>query len=539
MPGRPPSRLEGLCNRYVAELFDFSPGDARASGDHSYDGRMGPVGAAATAHRVGQLDDLAAELGTVSAQGVEERVDEITLRHRLALERFRLVELEAGRRNPLWSIFRGADPQPYCTHDYAPAAVRAEGLARQLGQLPGWLDAALDELGDSLDAGPRRVAIGVARGLAGFYADDIDTALPLPDHPELRALLQARAAAGARACTRFAETVEARRAHSSEALGEDRFLAMLEAQEGVTESLAGLRATADAELAHLRAQFEELGHSIAGAGGVAEALATMETDHPTATSLIDDAAASLERLRRFWRDTDALSIPDARCRVIASPPYLRFVTAALDPAGTLADPDVESNYIVTPVDESMSEKQADEWLRSFNRWSLENIAVHEVYPGHFVHFVHARQQRSLMRRVGFVSGFGEGWAHYTEQLAIEQGLASGRPLLHLAQLHDALLRACRFRATLMLHTEGASVDDATALFVASAGMAEFPARREAERGTYDPMYLAYTYGKLQILEWRAELQRRPDFSLRSFHETMVGSGFPPLAAVHELVLNPQ
>jgi len=217
---------------------------------------------------------------------------------------------------------------------------------------------------------------------------------------------------------------------------------------------------------------------------------------------------------------------------------MRFVTAALDPAGTLADPEVESNYIVTPVDDSMSKQQADEWLRSFNRWSLENIAVHEVYPGHFVHFVHARTQRSLMRRVGFVSGFGEGWAHYAEQLAIEQGLADGRPLLHLAQLQDALLRACRFRATLMLHTEGASVDDATALFVENAGMAGFPARREAERGTYDPMYLAYTYGKLQILEWRAELQRRPGFRLRWFHETMLRSGFPPLAAVRELVLNP-
>jgi hypothetical protein len=537
MPGSPLSRLEELGDRYVAELFDFSPGDARAAGDHSYDGRLGPVGAAATAHRVRQLDDLAAELDSVTARGVEERADQITLRQRLALEHFRLVELDEGRRNALSAIFRGADPQPYCTHDYAPVEVRAEGLARQLDQLPSWLDAALDELGDSLDAGPRRVAIGVARGLAGFYAKDIDDALPLPGHPDLRARLRTRAAAAALACAGFAESIEARQTHPDAALGEQRFLAMLDAQEGVSESLAGLRAMADAELAHLRARFEEVAHGIAGAGGVMAALATMEADHPTAGSLIDDAAASLEQLRQFWRDTNALSIPDTRCRVIASPPYLRFVTAALDPAGTLADAEVESNYMVTPVDDSMSEQQAEEWLRSFNRWSLENIAVHEVYPGHFVHFVHARRQRSKLRRVGFVSGFGEGWAHYTEQLAIEQGLANGRPLLHLAQIHDALLRACRFRATLMLHTEGASVDDATRLFVASAGMAEFPARREAERGTYDPMYLAYTYGKLQILEWRAELQTRQGFSLRSFHETMLGSGFPPLAAVRELVLN--
>jgi hypothetical protein len=538
MPGPPLSRLEALADRYVAELFDFSPGEARASGDHSYDGRVGPVGAEATARRIIQLDELAGELATVTARGVEERADEITLRQRLALERFRLVELDSGRRNPLWAIFRGADPQPYCTHDYAPAPVRAEGLARQLAQLPDWLDAALDELGESLDPGPRRIAVAVARGLAGFYSDDVLAALPLPDHPDLRAELQARATPAAKACARFAEAVEARQTHSAAALGGERFLGMLQAQEGVTESVAGLRAIADAELAQLRGRFEEVAHGIAPAGGIAQALAEMQSDHPAAGSLIDEAAGSLDRLRHFWRDRDTLTVPDADCRVTPSPPYMRFVTAALDPAGTLADPAVESNYIVTPVDDSMSKQQADEWLRSFNRWSLENIAVHEVYPGHFVHFVHARTQRSLMRRVGFVSGFGEGWAHYAEQLAIEQGLADGRPLLHLAQLQDALLRACRFRATLMLHTEGASVDDATALFVENAGMAGFPARREAERGTYDPMYLAYTYGKLKILEWRAELQSRPGFRLRWFHETMLRSGFPPLAAVRELVLNP-
>jgi hypothetical protein len=527
-----------LSNRYVAELFDFNPAEARANGDHTHDGRLGPIGADATARRVRQLDDLATALDSVTTRDVEERADAITLRHRIALERFRFVELEVSRRNPLTAIFRGADPQPYCTHAYAPVPVRAEGLARQLTQLPGWLDAALDELGEALDAGPRRLAIGVARALAGFYANDINDALPLPDHPDLRATLGASGAAAAAACTRFADAIEGRGAHSSGALGERRFLAMLNAQEGVTEDIAGLRAMADAELEQLRAEFDDVAHKIAPEAEVAESVSMMEADHPSAESLIDEAASSLERLRQFWRDRDVVTVSDAECRVTPSPPYLRFVTAAFDPAGTLAEPDVASNYIVTPVDASMTETQAEEWLRSFNRWTLENVAVHEVYPGHFVHWIHARIQRSLLRRVGFVAGFGEGWAHYTEHLAIEQGLAQDRPLLHLAQLQDALLRACRFRATLMLHTEGASVDDATAVFVENARMTPFPARREAERGTYDPMYLAYTYGKLQILDWRAKLQRRPGFSLRAFHDTMLGSGFPPLAAVRELVLNP-
>ncbi|MGH7722566.1 MAG: DUF885 domain-containing protein [Candidatus Dormibacteria bacterium] len=539
MPAAAPlTKLNSLGDRYVAELFDFNPGEARASGEHSYDGRLGPVGAGATARRVEQLDELAAELATVTSRHVEERADEITLRQRLALERFHLVELDAARRNPLAALFRGADPQPYCTHGYAPVPARAEGLIRQLAQLPEWLDAALDELGDSLDSGPRQIAIAAARGLAFFYSEGVDSALPLPEHSDLRAALHARAATAAQACTRYADTIESRHAHPDAALGEARFLALLNAQEGVSESLAGLRAIADAEMSRLRDQFEKVSRTVSPDGGIARAVATMEDDHPSAGSLIDEAAAGLERLAQFWSDSNALTVPGGHCGVTASPPHLRHVTAALDPAGTLASPEVESNYIVTPVDASMNQQQAEQWLRSLNRWTLENIAVHEVYPGHFVHFAHARGQRSRLRKVGFVSGFGEGWAHYTEQLAIEQGMADDRPLLHLAQLQDALLRACRFRATLMIHTEGRSVDDATAMFVKNASMPEYPAHREAERATYDPMYLAYTYGKLQILEWRAELQRRPGFSLRRFHDTLLGSGFPPLAAVRELALSP-
>ncbi len=534
-PGR---RLTALGERYVAEAFDHSPGDARAEGDHAYDGRLGPVGAGATARRVAQLDALAAELEVITPVSTEARVDAITLRHRLASERFELVELDASRRNPLTVLFRGASPQPYCTHDYAPVPDRAEGLARHLEQLPAWLDAAIEQLAEGLDEGPRAIAIEVADRLAGFFAEDLDTALPLPDHPELRARLHAAASGAAAACRHFGTVIEGRGGRPTPPLGEERFLAMLHAQEGVTETIEHLRSMADAEIAGLRAVFEEVAGRIAPGRGVAAAVAMMEDDHPTADPLIEVAAGSLAGLRAFWIDAGAVTIPDMQCRVQASPPYQRFSTAMFDAAGSLAPPEVESNYIVTPVDSSMTQRQATEWLRSLNRSLLENVGVHEVYPGHFVHCEHARRQRSLLRRVGWVAGFGEGWAHYTEQLAIEHGLAEGRPLLHLAQLQDALLRACRFRATLMLHVEGRSVKDATALFIDNTGAAEFPSRREAERGTYDPMYLAYTYGKLQILDWRAQLQMRPQYSEKGFHDTMIGSGMPPLAAVRELVLSP-
>lgn len=532
----PPSQLAALGERYLRELFEHSPADARSEGDHRFDGRLGPVGAGVTARRVAELDALAGDVETVNATTVEERADLVTLRHRIALERFHLAELRSDQRNPLSILFRGADPQPYCAHDYAPVADRAAGLAAHLEGLPDWLAAATDDLDIELDEGPRAIAVDVSRRLRGFFSDDLATALPLPDDARLERRLAEAGSAAAAACGRFADTLEARAGATSTPLGEDKLLAMLHAQEGVTEDLASLRRIAEDALTALRGEFEEVAGVIVPGGDVGEALRRMEDDHPTAEQLIPEAASSLERVREFWRERAVITIPDERCQVEPAPPYQRWASAMFDPAGAFAAPGIASTYIVTPVDDTMTATEAEEWLRSFNRWLLENVGVHEVYPGHFVHFLHGRAQANPVRRTGFVAGFGEGWAHYTEQLAVEQGLADGRPLLHLAQLQDALLRACRFRSALMLHTEGAAVADATALFMRWAGVPEFTARREAERGTYDPMYLAYTYGKLQILAWRAELERRGGFDMRRFHDTLVGSGFPPLAAVRELAL---
>jgi uncharacterized protein (DUF885 family) len=228
--------------------------------------------------------------------------------------------------------------------------------------------------------------------------------------------------------------------------------------------------------------------------------------------------------------------PELMCEVRPTPAFRRWSSASYEPPGALDAVGLGHYYFVTTVQPDWDARQAEEWLRYLNYPSLENVSVHEAFPGHFVHFVNGYASRSLVRRVFSPAGFVEGWAHYTEQLAIEQGLAEGRPLLHLAQLQDALLRACRFRAAVGLHCEGMSVDEATRLFEQRAYMQHLPAEREALRGTHDPLYLVYTYGKLEILRWREELQHRGTYDARRFHDTLTGAGFPPLAVARDLVL---
>src|SRR5205807_5333594 len=190
-------------------------------------------------------------------------------------------------------------------------------------------------------------------------------------------------------------------------------------------------------------------------------------------------------------------------------------------------PGLPHYYFITPVDPSWPPDKAEQWLRHLNHSTLENISVHEVYPGHFVHAVHALNRPGLVRRASWFPSFGEGWADYAEQLAIDHGLAEGRPALELAAVQDALLRACRFRASVGIHAEGMQLTEATRLFVERAHVPELAAEREAARGTYDPMYLVYTYGKLEIQHWRNQLSRRPTWNERRFHDTMPDAGFAP------------
>lgn len=527
--------LAALLRETIDRQFAANPGLARSCGAHAWDGVLPPVGRDEIGRRVAELDGLALRLDAVDPGPLppEERADLATARQQLADERFHLAVLRDPETDPRWAPSVGADVWSYASRRYAPAADRAEAVCRHLEQLPEWLAAAGDLLEPEVARGPREVALDIARGYATYYRRDLPgdfAGIPA----DLGARLGSAVEAGAAACERHASLLEARAAKADPALGAETFAAMLEAQEGVRETAPALRRRVDAELERLGGRAAEVAGQL-GAGGVGEAFKSLEAERTTADQLIPTAAGMLDRLRDFWLERDVVTIPtEIGCTVTPSPAFYSFITAAYENPGALDPPGLPHFYFVTPVDTAWSPEQQRQWLSHLNLPSLENISVHEVFPGHFVHCVAALAQPSLVRKVAFGYAFGEGWAHYAELLAIEQGLAATRPAIELAMLQDALLRACRFSATVGMHTEGMSLADATRLFEERAHVPRLAAEREALRGTYDPMYLLYTYGKLEILRWREELGRRPGFDLKRFHDGLIGTGLTPLGVVRDL-----
>jgi len=272
----------------------------------------------------------------------------------------------------------------------------------------------------------------------------------------------------------------------------------------------------------------------------------IQKDHPTAQNLISDTAKDLEMIRKFLVDHRIISIPSSvRAQVAETPQFLRATSfASMDTPGPFETKATEAYYYVTPVEPDWPEKQKEEWLTAFNYYTTDIVSVHEAYPGHYVQFLHLNASPATKLEKVFGSyAFIEGWAHYSEQMMVDEGFgADGGKLkaakYRLAQTDEALLRLCRLCVSIKMHCQGMTVDDATKFFQENCYYEQKPARQEAIRGAFDPEYLYYTIGKLEILKLRADYSKKEgsNYSLRKFHDEMLKHGMPPIKLLREVML---
>jgi uncharacterized protein (DUF885 family) len=266
----------------------------------------------------------------------------------------------------------------------------------------------------------------------------------------------------------------------------------------------------------------------------------MGASHPPADSLVAAAAGTLGALRAFLVEKEIVTLPTSEtCAVVPMPPF-HWGFAAMNSPGSFESLATDAYYYVRTPDPSWTPEKQEEHLQVFSTWGLGILSIHEAYPGHFVQGEVARRTPSPIRR--FVSDYAyvEGWAHYSEQMLIDEGFGGGDPRYRMAQLRDALRRLCRFVAAIGIHTGEMSIDEAARLFEEKAFLEPFPARLEAERGAFDPGYLNYTLGKMAILKLRNDWkEQKPErYSLKEFHDRFLSAGPIPIPIVREEMLGP-
>ncbi len=534
------AELLALEGAVIDHAFHLAPGYAVFLGLHQYDGRLPELHRAATDRWVAQARSLLDRIRAIPAEKLSagRAVDQTLLELLLESSLFDLTESRDYDRNPMTYI--GAiSLTAYMVREYAPVAQRVDAMVRTLEGVPRFLREGRARLDRVLPEPFVRLAVSIGSGLAGHFAEAEEMArrgaVPLGDR------LRAARGPAQEAVNDFLRALKDEygpRAVPDFALGAERFQRLLWVREGIRTPFAEIEAEGRRDLAKNRARLEELARTAAPGGTVPELLEGLYRDHPGPSELVPEARAMVEECRQFVVDHCLATVPSvARCRVEETPVYGRALsTASMNPPGPYDTAGEEGIYFVTPIDHAWTADRQEEWLRSLNRPMLRNITFHEVYPGHYLQFLHFRSSPLSTARKVYLSGsFAEGWAHYCEQLVIEAGYRAGAVSAEAAQLHDALLRDCRLLAAIGLHARGLSLAGAAELFRENALMESLPAEREAIRGTFNPEYFCYTLGKLALLEARrAHLGPEGPEALRRFHDRVLSFGCPPVGLLDRL-----
>jgi len=381
-------------------------------------------------------------------------------------------------------------------------------------------------------------------GIISFFEKDVPSAFESVKNPALNSEFAAANKAVIAALKEHEAYVRKEvlpKAKGNYALGADLYKKKLLYQEMVDESVESLYQRGMTELRRLQKDFARTAHAIDPNRSALKVFEGISSKHPEPADLIDSVKKVLEDLRRFCIEKPILSIPsEDRATVAETPPFARALSfASMDTPGPFEKTAKEAYYFVTLPEKDWPAKRVEEHMRSFSYQDVLNTSVHEAYPGHYVQFLWINTNPSKVRKLIGCGSNVEGWAHYCEQMMVDEGLGSGDLKLRLAQLHDALLRCCRYLVAIKMHTEKMTVEEATDFFVREGFQERANGEREAKRGTSDPTYLVYTLGKLQIIALRDEYKKLKgrDYSLKAFHDAFMSTGCPPVKLVRAELLN--
>jgi hypothetical protein len=500
----PADAWPAFSGRFLEEYFKANPFFAVAAGRHEFDGKMPDLSAAGIATEVALLKRLRAQAQGFEAAAltVPEREEREHLLVAIDTDLFWLERARAPFRSPSWYIDQ-LDPDVYLNRGYAPLAQRLRGYLGYARAIPGIAAAIRANLATPM---PRTF---IERGIAGFggYADfyrkDVAPVFAAVADPQAQEELRQANAAAAAAMLQLKTWLEGERAHATQdfALGEPLFLEMLHSTERVDVPIEKLLQIGEADL---KRNTEALGAACARFlphGSLAACVDKMNADKPSGGA-VAGAREQLAQLRAFIVEKNIVTVPsDEQALVAEAPPYNRANAAYIIIPGPY-EKNLPSVYTISPPDPAWSARERAEYIPG--KSSLLYTTVHEVWPGHFLQFLHANRNPSKIAGLWVGYAYAEGWAHYAEQLMWDEGLGEGDPGQHVGQLVNALERNVRYLAAIRLHTGGLSVAQAERMFREQAFLDPGDARQQAARGTYDPQYLDYTLGKLMIMKLRAD-----------------------------------
>lgn len=546
---------EAVAEEFIKGYFAARPLLGTSIGMHEYDGRISDYSRLALDAELSRLkrfeDRLQKfELGKLSQR---QSIDLRILQAAIHKEIFQREAMSIYERDPM-VYARAADVNIYIKRNFAPLEDRVHSIVAIESQVPNILIAARTNLDPVLPKPYVELAIQIAKASADFLRKNLVEAVADLKDDRIRTEFREANRKAAAALADYAGWLERDKlpkATADFALGEEKFARMLKETELVDLPPEKVLEIGLEQLAKEQKAFTEAARRIDASKTPAEVFKQVQSEHPTPESLLADINKDLESIRKFVVTRKLVTIPsEIRARVKEMPLYRRATSfASMDTPGAFEKRATDAYYYVTPPEDQWPPEQKDQWLTAFNFYTADVVSIHEVYPGHYVQFL--RLNASPASKVEKIFGsyaFIEGWAHYCEKVMIDEGYGTvANPneadekratKYRLAQADEALLRLCRLCVAIKMHTQKMTVDEATKFFEENCYYEEKPARAEAMRGTFDPGYLNYTLGKLEILKLRDDYmaQEGRNFGAQKFHNELLNHGMPPIRLLRELML---
>lgn len=533
---RPP--WDTFVSGFLETYFRNNPTVAVDRGRHEFDGQFpdwSETGLRTWIARLHELRDSAAAFPIPDSESAR-RFERDYLISRIDQDLFWLEKADWPHRNPEFYA-GGIDPSVYVTREYAPQSARMKAFTRYAANLPAALSQVRANLRTPMPKAYAQIAFGRASGLAEYLEASVPQAFADVSDDALRREFDSTRARAVTALRELAAWLaeEEKRGTDAYALGPELFSEMLRMTEGVDVPLDSLERRGREDLDRNLAALKDACAGYAPGATLGACVRRMNA-HKEPGSPVAVARKQLDTLEAFVRDKNLVSVPGPeRAEVREAPPYKRFNFAYIDIPGVY-EKDLPSIYYIAPADPAWSKEKQQAYVPGAA--DLFFVSVHEVWPGHFLHFLHSKRVSSTFARVFVGYAYAEGWAHYAEEMMWDAGFGNGNPEVHIGQLTNALLRDVRYLSAIGLHTRGMTVAESERLFEEKAFKDAGGAEQQALRGTYDPAYLNYMLGKLMIRKLRDDwtATRGGRNAWRDFHDRFLSYGGPPLPLVRKAML---
>jgi len=520
----------------IEEYLKAQPAFAIYQGRHEFDGQLPDWSAAGIAAEVTRLHAARDRAAGVTSLSGGEAFERDYLVSQFDDDLFWLEDVQQPFINPAFYI-GSLDPSPYLTRNYAPIEQRMRAYITYARAIPRVAAQIRANLRTPLAKPLAERGISGFGGYAEFYKVDVAKAFTDVKDAALQKEFTNATAAASKAMADLADwlKLQLKTGTNDFALGPERFARMVRITEGVTTPLNELEAVGQADLARNQQALRDACGAYAPGATIPACIAKMAGNKPQGGA-VPGARAQLDTLKAFVGDHGFATIPGPEQALVdLAPPYNRANFAYIDIPGPY-EKNLPSIYYIAPPDPSWTPAEQRDYVPG--QAVLLFTSVHEVWPGHFLQYLHANRNQSLVGKLFVGYAFSEGWAHYAEESMWEMGLGNGDPETHIGQLSEALLRNCRFVSAIGLHTKGMTIEESERLFRDECAQDVGNARQQARRGAYDPGYLNYTMGKLMIRKLRDDwtASRGGKQAWKQFHDAFLNYGGPPIPMVRQQMM---